>query len=165
MWILHRLPRHFCINFQPFCLHSNLSCCTKTYQHTTTRRISCEKNCEIHVDKHSNEGAWVICAKTSFLHRLGVLSKMFAYSLAVLNQQTLYRTDHVHCFQILLMEACLVVWFWVDNKTCCFLLQKNDWIRRLGSGLMVSGIDLQFTFYSKNFTIYFVILGVQRGTH
>ena len=33
---------------------------------------------------------------------------MFAKSLAVLSQQTLGRTDHVHCFQAQLTESCLV---------------------------------------------------------
>ena len=126
------------------------------------------KKCEnllYYVGKRSDEGVWVICAKTSFLHSIDVLIKMFANSLAVLNQETLYRTDHVHWFQILLMETCLVVWFWLDNKTCCFLFQKKSGhAGRLGSGLMVSRIDLQFTFYSKKFDIYFFIVGAQQGT-
>ena len=42
-------------------------------------------------------------------YSLDVLIKMLANNLAVLNQQTLERADHVHCFQILLMESCLVV--------------------------------------------------------
>ena len=45
------------------------------------------------------EGAYVICAKSPFLHSLDVPIKMFANSLAVLNQQTLEMTDRVHCFQ------------------------------------------------------------------
>ena len=45
------------------------------------------------------EGAWVTCAKPPFLYSLEVPIKMFANSLAVLNQRTLRRTDHVHCFQ------------------------------------------------------------------
>ena len=46
------------------------------------------------------QGVWVIWAKSPFLHSLDVPMKMFAYSLAVLKQQTLGRTDHVHCLQI-----------------------------------------------------------------
>ena len=49
----------------------------------------------------------VICEKLSFLHSLDVLIKMFTNSLAVLNQQKLGRTDHVHCFQAQLTESCL----------------------------------------------------------
>ena len=33
---------------------------------------------------------------------------MIANSLAILNQQTLGRTDYVHCFQAQLTESCLV---------------------------------------------------------
>ena len=55
------------------------------------------------------EGVWVICAKSTFLHRLDVPIKMFDNSLAALNQQTLGRTDHVHCFQTQLTESFLVV--------------------------------------------------------
>ena len=62
------------------------------------------------------EGIWVICAKHTFLHSLGVPIKMFPNSLATLNQQTLGRTFHVHCFQTQLTESCLVVWFWVDKR-------------------------------------------------
>ena len=47
------------------------------------------------------EGVWVICAKATFLHSLDVQIKMFTNSLTVLNQQTLGRTDHVHCFLLL----------------------------------------------------------------
>ena len=45
------------------------------------------------------EGVYVICAKSLFLHSLDVPIKMFANSLAVINQKTLGTTDHVHCFQ------------------------------------------------------------------
>ena len=45
------------------------------------------------------EGVWVIYAKPPFLHGLDVLIKVFANSLADLNQQTLGRTEHVYCFE------------------------------------------------------------------
>ena len=64
----------------------------------------------------SNEGFWVICAKPPFLHSLDVQIKMFANNLAVLNQQMLEMANHVHYFQILLMESCLVVWFWKEKN-------------------------------------------------
>ena len=73
------------------------------------------------------EGVWIICAKPSFLHSLDVPIKIFANSLAVLNQQTPRRIDHVHCFQTQLMESCLVVWFWVDKRPICsFFLYKKQ---------------------------------------
>ena len=102
------------------------------------------------------EGLLVICAKTPFLHSVDVLIKMFANSLTVLNQQTLGRTDHVHCFQMQLMESCLVVWFWVDKRpvSCFVLYKKTVWIPRLGSGLMVSGTDITFIFYSLHVSVY-----------
>ena len=46
--------------------------------------------------------------------------KVFTNSLTVLNQQTLGKTDHVHCFQTWLIESCLVVWSWVDKRPVCF---------------------------------------------
>ena len=73
------------------------------------------------------EGAWVICAKPPFLHSLDVPIKMFANNLAVLNQQTLRRINHVHCFQTQFMESCLAVWFWVDKRPIfCFSIKKNS---------------------------------------
>ena len=67
------------------------------------------------------EGVWVIRAKPTFLHSLDVPMKLFANSLAVLNQQTLGWTDHVHCFQTQLTESCLVlVWFNFGQETCVF---------------------------------------------
>ena len=45
------------------------------------------------------EGVCVICAKYPFLHSLDVPIRIFANSLAVLDQQTLGMIDHVHCFQ------------------------------------------------------------------
>ena len=50
----------------------------------------------------------VICEKLPFLHSLDALIKMFANSLTVLKQQTLGKTDHVHCFQTQLTKSCLV---------------------------------------------------------
>ena len=44
------------------------------------------------------EGIWLIWAKLPFLHSLDALVKMFANSLTVLNQETMGRTNHVHCF-------------------------------------------------------------------
>ena len=68
----------------------------------------------------------VIIAKSSLLHSLDVLIKMFANRIAVLNQQIPGKTDPVHCFQIQLMKNCLVVWFWVDKRpVCCFFLYKK----------------------------------------
>ena len=68
------------------------------------------------------EGVWVICAKSIFLHSLDVPIKIFANSLAILKQQTLGTTDHVHWFQT---ESCLVDWFWVDEiPVCYFFLYK-----------------------------------------
>ena len=73
------------------------------------------------------EGIWVICAKLPFLPSLDVPIKMFANSLAILNQQTLRRINHVHCFQTQLTESCLVVCFWVDKRfICCFFLNKKQ---------------------------------------
>ena len=52
---------------------------------------------------------------------------MFTNSLVVLNQQTLRRTNHVHCFQTQFTESCLVVWFWVDKRpSCIFFLYKKQ---------------------------------------
>ena len=46
------------------------------------------------------EGVWVICAKPPFLHSLDGPLKMFQINtFAVLKQQTLEKTDPVHCFQ------------------------------------------------------------------
>ena len=74
-----------------------------------------------------NEGVQVICAKPTFLHGLDVPIKLIANSLAVLNQQTMEGTDHVHCFQTQLMKKCLVVWFWVNKRAVsCFFLYKNS---------------------------------------
>ena len=96
------------------------------------------------------EGVWVICAKPPFLRSLYVPIKMSANSLTVLNQQTLGKTDHVHCFQTQMMESCLVLWFCIDKRpVCCFFIKT--WIPRLGSGLMGSGIYLKFPLYSKIF--------------
>ena len=72
------------------------------------------------------EGVMVICAKPPSLHSPDVPIKMFANSLAVLNQQTLGRTDHVHCYQTQLTESCLVVWFWVDKRSVCFFPCKKQ---------------------------------------
>ena len=47
----------------------------------------------------------VICEKPLFLHSLNVLIKMFAYSLAISNQQRLGKTNHVHWFRL---ESCVV---------------------------------------------------------
>ena len=94
----------------------------------------------------------VICAKPPFLHSLDVLLKMFVNSLAVLNQQTLEITDNVHWFQTQLMESYLVIGSGQtrDLSVVHFSI-KTVWIPRLVSGLMVSGIHLKFTFYSKIF--------------
>ena len=54
------------------------------------------------LSKHVN------CEKLPFLHSLDALIQIFANSLAVLNQETMGRTDHVHCFQTHLIESCLV---------------------------------------------------------
>ena len=79
----------------------------------------------------------VIFVKPPFLHSQSWSpNQNFANSFAVLNQQTLVRTNHVHCFQTQLIERCLVVWFWIS---------------RLDSGLMGSGIDTKFPFYFKYF--------------
>ena len=89
------------------------------------------------------EAVRVICAKSPFLHSLNVPIKMFTNSLAVLNQQTLGTTGHTHCFQTQLTESCLADWFQVDKRPVCYFFLV--WIPRLGSGLMVSEIDLTFT--------------------
>ena len=110
------------------------------------------------------EGVWVICAKPPLLHCLDVLIKMPANSLAVLNQQTLGRTNHAHFSQTLLTESCLVVWLWIVRRPiCCFFLDKKVWIHRLGTRLMVSGIDLKFTLKYSEIFLFFVV-GAQRGT-
>ena len=93
----------------------------------------------------------VICEKLLFLHSLDVLIKMFANSLAVLNQQTLGRADHVHCFQTQLTESCLGFGSAQTRDSSVIFLLKPACIPRLGSGLMLSGIDLKFTLYSKIF--------------
>ena len=72
------------------------------------------------------KAVWVICAKPTFLHSLAPI-KIITNSLADFNQQTLGRTDHVHCCQTQLTESCLVVWFWVDKRpACCFFLYKKQ---------------------------------------
>ena len=65
------------------------------------------------------EGVCIICAKTPFLYSFDALIKMFANSLTVLNQQTLGKTNQVHCFQTQLTETCLVVWFWANKRPNC----------------------------------------------
>ena len=82
------------------------------------------KNCENSQFMWTFVGVWVICGKPPFLHSLNVSTKMFANSLTALNQQTLGRANHVHCFQIQLMQSWLV-WFWVDTRTVCFFLYKK----------------------------------------
>ena len=73
------------------------------------------------------EGVWVICAEPTFLHSLDVPIKMFPNSLAVLNQQTLGRTNQARCFQTQLTERFLAVWFWVDKRpVSCFFRIKNS---------------------------------------
>ena len=57
------------------------------------------------------EGVWVICAKSPFQHSLDVPIKMFANSLAVLNQQI-----HVHCFQTQLTESFYISIFLVGAR-------------------------------------------------
>ena len=71
------------------------------------------------------EGIWAICAKPPYLTSFDVQIKMFANSLALLNQQTQGRTDHVHCFQTQLMESCLVVWLWVDKRPTSFSIKNS----------------------------------------
>ena len=82
----------------------------------------------------------VICEKLSFLHSLDVLIKMFTNSLAVLNQQKLGRTDHVHCFQAQLTESCLDFGF--DSRLKLFFLYKKQPVYPVypGSELMVYGL-------------------------
>ena len=63
------------------------------------------------------EGVWVICAKSLFPHSLDVPIKMLTNSLAVLNQQTLEMTNHIHCFQT---ESCPVNWFYVEKRPVCY---------------------------------------------
>ena len=79
---------------------------------------------------------------------------MFANGLAVLSQQTLGRTDHVHCFQAQLTESCLVFGSAKirDSSVIVFFFKKQP-VHPVytDSGLMVSGIDLKFTFYYKIF--------------
>ena len=107
------------------------------------------------------EVVWVIIAKCHSyivsmsrlrcsLHSLDVPIKMFANSIAVLNQQIPGNTDHTHSFQTQLMKGCLVVWLWVDKRpVCCNFLYGKQ------SGypdqvlVKVSGIDLKFTFCSE----------------
>ena len=98
------------------------------------------------------ESGWVISAKPPFLHSLDVLIKVFANSLADLNQQTLGRTEHVNCFQTQLTESCLVVCSGQTRhpSVVSFSIKKVQ-IPRIYSGLMESGKDLKFTFYSKIF--------------
>ena len=72
------------------------------------------------------KGVMVICAKPPLLHSPDVLIKMFANSIAALNQQTMERTDNDNCYQTQLTESCLVVWFWVDKKPVCFFLCKKQ---------------------------------------
>ena len=46
-------------------------------------------------------------------------------------------------------KYCLMI---CPKYVCCFFLYKKTvWIPILGSGLMVSGTGLKFTFYSKTF--------------
>ena len=102
----------------------------------------------------SNLSKHLICEKPLFLHNLDVLIKMFANSLAVLSQQTLGRADHVHCFQAQLTESCLVFGSAQirDSSVIVYFFKKQP-VHPVyaDSGLMISGIDLKFTFYSKIF--------------
>ena len=91
-------------------------------------------------------------------YSLDVLIKMLANNLAVLNQQTLERTNQ-----------CSLLSNTVDGElSTCLILGRHEpvikpvWICRLGPGLMVSGIDLAFTFCSKKLTF---AEGAQQGTH
>ena len=102
------------------------------------------------------EAVCVICARSPFLHSLNVPIKMFTNSLAVLNQQTLRTTDHTHCFFFLsllsnIVDGKLSGWLVLGRQETCLLffsLWNKVWIARLGSGLMVNGIDLTFTLHS-----------------
>ena len=79
-------------------------------------------------------------------------------------------------FSSLLFSTCEELNFFVSSETqkkilssdmsenmsvVSLSLQKTVWIARLGSELMVSEIDLKFTFYS---TIYIFAVGARRGT-
>ena len=111
------------------------------------------KNCENFRHLWVFQGVWVICAKPPFLNSLDVPIKMFANSLAILNQQTLGRIDHVHLLSNTVdrkLQDCLVLGRQETYLLFLFVL-KTVWIPRLGSGFMVSGIDLKFTSYSKIF--------------
>ena len=68
------------------------------------------------------EGVMVICAKPPLLHSPDVLIKMFANSIAVLNQQTMERTDNVHCYQTQL-PGCLVLG---RQETCVSFSVKSS---------------------------------------
>ena len=84
-----------------------------------------EKNVEISAIMSVFQGVWVICAKSPFVLSLDVPIKMFANSLAILNQQT-----RVHCFQTQLTEKrsthlCLFVYF----ETEIFILISDEGLK------------------------------------
>ena len=127
--VLHRLPRHLCSNFQLFVYTSICHAVVRKRLNVRQHSVLVMKNCEnfCHYGGYLFEGVWVTCAKLPFLNSIYVLIKMFANNFALLNQQTLGRTDHVHCFQTQLMENYLVIWFWVDKRpVCCFFLYKKQ---------------------------------------
>ena len=123
--VLQRSPRHLCSNFQPF-VYSAI------HHVVVEKHLKVRQNCRLIVRNYEHFCIMLvfedICAKPPFPHSLDVPIRMFANSLAILNQQTLGRTNHVHCFQTQTMKSYLIVWFWVDKKPvcCCSLYKKTD---------------------------------------
>ena len=104
------------------------------------------------------DGIWIICSKPSFLHNR--MSKLKCSLTAFLSTNTgKYKPCSLLSSTVeRKLSGCLVLG-WQETHMLFLSLWKTVWIPRLGSGFMVSGIDLKFTFYSKIF-----IFVIRRGT-
>ena len=89
----------------------------------------------------------VICEKLPFLHSLDVLIKMFANSRVVLTNKHWEEPTMFNAFKHSWPKVFFFCFCLEKKLFCnCFFSKKNNLcIPKLGSGLMVSGIDLKFT--------------------
>ena len=109
--VLHRLGRHLCNNFSPFVYTAICLVVVRKYLNVRKHGGLVLKLVKISAIIWVFEGVWVICTKPSFLQSLDIPVKISYNSLVILNQQTLGRTDHIHCFQAQLTESGQLVWF------------------------------------------------------
>ena len=97
------------------------------------------------------EGVWVICENPSLLYSLNMPIKMFANSVTALTPKTLDRPSSLLSNTVDGKLSSLVLGRKESRLLFRPLPKKTVWIPRLGSELMVSGIDHEFTFCSKLF--------------